>query len=36
VPDGLEDPERTVRELDAWAVRHRESDRAARPLSGIP
>ncbi len=24
-PDGLEDPERTARDLDGWAVRHREA-----------
>jgi hypothetical protein len=35
-PDGLEDPERTVRELDAWAVRQPRADRAARPLPGMP
>jgi hypothetical protein len=36
-PDGLEDPEATVRRLDEWAVRHRESidpDRGEQPVSG--
>src|SRR4051794_585293 len=35
-PDGLEDPQRTVGELDAWAARHRERsdpERAPRPVS---
>ena len=35
-PDGLEDPEATVRQLDEWALRHREPsdpDRGERPVS---
>ncbi len=36
-PDGLDDPGRTVTELDAWARRHREPtdvDRGEHPVSG--
>ena len=36
-PDGLEDPEATVRRLDEWAVRHREPtdpERGEHPVSG--
>jgi hypothetical protein len=35
-PDGLEDPERTVRRLDEWALRHREvgdPERGEHPVS---
>jgi hypothetical protein len=35
-PDGVEDPDRTVQDLDAWALRHRERfdpDRGQRPVS---
>lgn len=36
-PDGLDDPDRTAADLDAWVVRHRERtdpDRGAEPVSG--
>ena len=36
-PDGLEDPEATVRRLDEWALRHREAsdpERGECPVSG--
>src|SRR4051794_13463754 len=38
-PDGLDDPQRTVGELDAWAARHRERsdpERAPQPVSAGP